>query len=67
MPIHRGVFIPCITSFGSPEQIEKWYPLAAELYIVGTYAQTELGHGMLYCSLISLSDTQISYPLSVRC
>jgi len=45
MPIHRGVFIPCITSFGSPEQIEKWYPLAAELYIVGTYAQTELGHG----------------------
>jgi len=45
MPIHRGVFIPCITSFGSPEQVEKWYPLAAELYIVGTYAQTELGHG----------------------
>lgn len=45
MPIHRGVFIPCLLSFGSEEQVKKWYALSAELYVIGTYAQTELGHG----------------------
>nr|XP_002131877.1 peroxisomal acyl-coenzyme A oxidase 2 [Ciona intestinalis] len=43
--IHTGVFLPCILSFGSDEQIAKWLPLGAQLQIIGTYAQTELGHG----------------------
>ncbi|XP_076826059.1 peroxisomal acyl-coenzyme A oxidase 2-like isoform X2 [Clavelina lepadiformis] len=43
--IHAGVFIPCIMSYGTNEQIAKWFPLAADFRIIGTYAQTELGHG----------------------
>jgi len=45
--IHGGVFTPSIMSFGSDEQVAKWLPLAANLNIIGTYAQTELGHGEL--------------------
>lgn len=29
----------------SPEQQAKWLPLALSYQIIGTYAQTELGHG----------------------
>nr|CAB3219770.1 peroxisomal acyl-coenzyme A oxidase 2 [Phallusia mammillata] len=43
--IHMGAFIPCIMSFGSEEQVAKWLPLSANLNIICTYAQTELGHG----------------------
>ena len=32
-------------SQGSPEQQAKWLPMAQKLEIIGTYAQTELGHG----------------------
>ena len=28
-----------------PVQKKKWVPLAKNLTIIGTYAQTELGHG----------------------
>ncbi|XP_062978164.1 peroxisomal acyl-coenzyme A oxidase 2 isoform X2 [Elgaria multicarinata webbii] len=34
-----------ILGLGTDEQIAKWIPLAKKLYILGTYAQTELGHG----------------------
>uniref|UniRef100_H2Z2W8 Acyl-coenzyme A oxidase n=1 Tax=Ciona savignyi TaxID=51511 RepID=H2Z2W8_CIOSA len=43
--VHAGVFIPCLLSFGSDEQIAKWLPLAMQFQIIGTYAQTEMGHG----------------------
>jgi hypothetical protein len=39
------MFIPSIRSQGSPEQQAKWLPLCYNLNIIGTYAQTELGHG----------------------
>ena len=29
----------------TPEQLEKWMPLIKKYKIVGTYAQTEMGHG----------------------
>ena len=32
-------------SQASPEQQAKWLPMAQKLEIIGTYAQTELGHG----------------------
>eukprot|EP00055_Hartaetosiga_balthica_P003673 m.8589 g.8589 ORF g.8589 m.8589 type:complete len:659 (-) comp3192_c0_seq1:317-2293(-) len=43
--LHWAMFIPCIKGQGTKEQQEKWLPLANTLQIIGTYAQTELGHG----------------------
>ncbi len=43
--INPGMFIPSIESSGTDEQKEKWLPLAKNYQIIGTYAQTELGHG----------------------
>lgn len=43
--LHFIMFIPTLQALCSDEQLEKWLPLAMSLAIVGTYAQTELGHG----------------------
>ena len=40
------MFIPALRGQGTEEQINKWVPLAEENQIIGTYMQTELGHGM---------------------
>ncbi|KAM9326328.1 peroxisomal acyl-coenzyme A oxidase 2 [Gastrophryne carolinensis] len=42
--IHR-VFLKSLGALGTDEQIAKWMPLAKSYRIIGTYAQTELGHG----------------------
>ena len=39
------MFIPTITGQGSDEQQARLLPLCNSLQIIGTYAQTELGHG----------------------
>ncbi|XP_063147579.1 peroxisomal acyl-coenzyme A oxidase 2 [Candoia aspera] len=39
------VFMKSILALGTDEQIDKWIPLAKKYFIIGTYAQTELGHG----------------------
>ena len=39
------MFIPALMSQASPEQQAKWLTMAQDLSIIGTYAQTELGHG----------------------
>lgn len=36
---------PTIEKQGSEEQVAKWLPLCKSWAIIGTYAQTELGHG----------------------
>lgn len=43
--VHNMVFIPTIMKLGTDAQIAKWVPLAKDYHIIGTYAQTELGHG----------------------
>ncbi|XP_058950187.2 peroxisomal acyl-coenzyme A oxidase 1-like [Pocillopora verrucosa] len=43
--LHKGMFIPTIKGQGSEEQKAKWLPLAESFQIIGTYAQTEIGHG----------------------
>lgn len=45
LDLHYGMFIPTIDKQGTPEQKQKWLHLSESLKIVGTYAQTELGHG----------------------
>ncbi|NWI13616.1 ACOX2 oxidase, partial [Crypturellus soui] len=44
LSLHR-VFMRSISVLGSDEQIAKWMPLATSYQIIGSYAQTELGHG----------------------
>ncbi|ETE63784.1 Peroxisomal acyl-coenzyme A oxidase 2 [Ophiophagus hannah] len=39
------IFMKSILALGTDEQINKWIPLAKKIFIIGTYAQTELGHG----------------------
>lgn len=43
--LHDDVFIPTIQGQGTEEQKEKWLTLGNDYKIIGTYAQTELGHG----------------------
>ncbi|XP_064375162.1 peroxisomal acyl-coenzyme A oxidase 2 isoform X4 [Dromaius novaehollandiae] len=43
--LHR-IFMRSISVLGSDKQVAKWIPLATEYQIIGTYAQTELGHGV---------------------
>ncbi|XP_069107153.1 peroxisomal acyl-coenzyme A oxidase 1-like [Argopecten irradians] len=45
MGLHFGMVIPTIEKHGTPEQKEKFLPLAKGMKIIGTYVQTELGHG----------------------
>ncbi|PKU37735.1 peroxisomal acyl-coenzyme a oxidase 2 [Limosa lapponica baueri] len=42
--LHR-IFMRSISMLGSDEQIAKWIPLASQYQLIGSYAQTELGHG----------------------
>lgn len=43
--LHHVMFIPTIASQGTDEQKEKWLTMALQYKIIGTYAQTEVGHG----------------------
>lgn len=43
--VHFVMFIPALMGMASEEQQSKWLPLALEMKIIGSYAQTELGHG----------------------
>ncbi|XP_013401428.1 peroxisomal acyl-coenzyme A oxidase 1 isoform X1 [Lingula anatina] len=43
--LHTTMFIPAIAGQGSDKQRRKWLPLCESYRIVGTYAQTEVGHG----------------------
>nr|XP_022336079.1 peroxisomal acyl-coenzyme A oxidase 1-like isoform X1 [Crassostrea virginica]XP_022336087.1 peroxisomal acyl-coenzyme A oxidase 1-like isoform X1 [Crassostrea virginica] len=45
LSLHTGMFIPSIEKQGTKEQRDKWLPLARSLQLIGTYAQTEMGHG----------------------
>lgn len=45
LDLHLGMFIPTIQGQGDEEQRKYWIPKCVKLECVGTYAQTELGHG----------------------
>ena len=42
------MFVPTIEKQGTASQRDKWLPLTKNLEVIGTYAQTELGHGIGY-------------------
>ncbi|XP_053382348.1 peroxisomal acyl-coenzyme A oxidase 1-like [Mercenaria mercenaria] len=43
--VHRTMFIPTIEKLGTREQVAKYVEPAKQYKIIGTYAQTEMGHG----------------------
>jgi acyl-CoA oxidase len=43
--LHYVMFIPTLKLQASPEQLAYWLPLAESGKIIGTYCQTEMGHG----------------------
>lgn len=59
--IHK-VFQKTLRSLGSEEQIAKWDPLCAKFQILGTYAQTELGHGTYLQGL----ETEATYDAATQ-
>ncbi|KAJ1371674.1 hypothetical protein KIN20_033660 [Parelaphostrongylus tenuis] len=45
LSLHQVMFLPTIKGQAEANQLNRWLPLAAARGIIGTYAQTELGHG----------------------
>ncbi|XP_076456592.1 peroxisomal acyl-coenzyme A oxidase 1-like [Babylonia areolata] len=43
--LHVSMFMDVINRQASEEQKKKWLPLAKSFRMIGTYAQTEMGHG----------------------
>lgn len=43
--LHLGMFINVLEEQTTEEQKAKWLPMAKNLDLISTYAQTELGHG----------------------
>ncbi|XP_031730432.1 peroxisomal acyl-coenzyme A oxidase 1-like isoform X2 [Anarrhichthys ocellatus] len=43
--LHFVMFLPTLYSQCDPQQSKKWIPLAESFQALGTYAQTEMGHG----------------------
>ncbi|XP_005993285.1 peroxisomal acyl-coenzyme A oxidase 1 isoform X2 [Latimeria chalumnae] len=60
--LHYSMFIATLENQCTPAQQEKWLPLFNGLQIIGTYAQTELGHG----SHIRGLETTATYDLSTQ-
>lgn len=54
--VHLVMFTRALKGQGTPEQYEKFGRRADNCEIIGTYAQTELGHGTFLRGLESRAD-----------
>lgn len=45
LDLHLGMFLPTLLNQATPEQMDHFFMPAWNLEIIGTYAQTEMGHG----------------------
>jgi acyl-CoA oxidase len=45
MDTHSTMFLDCLRTLATSKQREKWMPLVLQRKMIGTYIQTELGHG----------------------
>ena len=61
MNLHADMFLPTLQSQCSEQQKDLWLSRAERFEIIGTYAQSELGHGM--CPVCKCSS--VSAPQSV--
>ncbi|GCB75133.1 hypothetical protein scyTo_0019727, partial [Scyliorhinus torazame] len=62
MGVHFAMFIPTLENLCTAEQKEKWLHRSYTQQIIGTYAQTELGHG----SFIRGLETTATYDPSTQ-
>ncbi|KAF1771591.1 hypothetical protein GCK72_003418 [Caenorhabditis remanei] len=62
MALHGVMFIPALSAQASDEQQAKWLPRALRREIIGTYAQTEMGHGTNLQNL----ETTATYDISTQ-
>ncbi|XP_017868328.1 PREDICTED: probable peroxisomal acyl-coenzyme A oxidase 1 [Drosophila arizonae] len=60
MSLHYVMFVPTIMGQGTMEQQVEWLPKAWDCEIIGTYAQTELGHGTFLRGLETRADYDAS-------
>ena len=44
--LHFGMFATAMENLAEPQLKEKWMPKMVTCEILGTYAQTEMGHGI---------------------
>ncbi|XP_056135593.1 peroxisomal acyl-coenzyme A oxidase 1 isoform X2 [Lampris incognitus] len=44
LDLHLGMFLPTLLNQATPEQMDRFFMPAWNLEIIGTYAQTEIGH-----------------------
>lgn len=47
LDLHLGMFLPTLLNQATPEQMDRFFMPAWNLEIIGTYAQTEIGHGKI--------------------
>lgn len=55
LDLHLGMFLPTLLTQATPEQQDRFFMPAWNLEIIGTYAQTEMGHGTVH-SLNAISE-----------
>ena len=46
--LHRLAFVPFVLSQSTEEQLKKWKPMMDSFKMIGSYCQTELGHGTYF-------------------
>ncbi|XP_076148997.1 peroxisomal acyl-coenzyme A oxidase 1 isoform X2 [Alosa pseudoharengus] len=62
LDLHLGMFLPTLFNQATPEQQEAFFMPAWNLEIIGTYAQTEIGHGTFIRGL----ETTATYDPSTQ-
>ncbi|XP_062402305.1 peroxisomal acyl-coenzyme A oxidase 1 isoform X2 [Sardina pilchardus] len=62
LDLHLGMFLPTLLNQATPEQQETFFMPAWNLEIIGTYAQTEMGHGTFIRGL----ETTATYDPSTQ-
>ncbi|KAJ2940649.1 hypothetical protein O0L34_g14756 [Tuta absoluta] len=60
--LHSSMFLVTILGQSTDEQMAEWFPKAMNLEYIGTYAQTELGHGTFLRGL----ETTATYDLKTE-
>ena len=65
MTIHAGMFLPALQSQCSEQQKDLWLSRAQRFEIIGTYAQSELGHGT--CQFVSSPKLVLLRQVCCQC